>query len=242
MKKNLAFLTLILFYSFANGQNINSNSLPDSSVNTVFYQDTLKSFLIKKDRPYLFNSEMNYRDKSLGNKIIRASLYSITYNTVILSGLVFAPESFSKWENKEEKFKFSSIMNQYKQAFTTPPVVDHDLWMTNYIGHPYQGGFYYNTIRCQGATVLQSSLFSLGRSLLWEYGWEASVEQPSVQDLIVTPIGGILLGEASHLATIEMSKNGFRWYEIVATCILNPSYVVNNKFKFNTVKRWNNVI
>jgi hypothetical protein len=234
VKQTLIILTFILFYSFVNGQNINVNSLPNSSETTIIYPDTLKSFLVKKDPPYLFKSEMSHQDKSFGNKFIRASLFSITYNTIIMSGLVFAPESFSKWENKEEKFKFSSIINQYKQAYTTPPIIDHDLWMTNYIGHPYQGGFYYNTLRCQGGTVLQSSLFCLGRALLWEYGWEASVEQPSVQDLIVTPIGGILVGEASHLATIEMSKNGFRWYEIVATCILNPSYVVNNNFKFNT--------
>lgn len=232
MRQILIMLIFTLSFSFVEGQNV--GMLSDSMAIKADYPDTLKSFLVKKNPPYLFKSEMGHRDKTLVNKLVRSTSYSIIYNSVILSGLVFAPESFSKWENKEEKFKLSSILNQYKQAYTTPPVIDHDLWMTNYLGHPYQGGFYYNTLRCQGATALQSSLFCLYRSLLWEYGWEACVEQPSLQDLFVTPIGGILVGEATHLATIEMSKNGFRWYEIVATCLLNPSYVVNNNFKFNT--------
>jgi len=236
MRRILIVLIFTLSFYFVNGQNV--RAISDSAAVKIEYPDTLKSFLVKKNPPYLFKSEMGHQNKTLANKLLRSTSYSIIYNSVILSGLVFAPESFSKWENKEEKFKLSSILNQYKQAYTTPPVVDHDLWMTNYLGHPYQGGFYYNTLRCQGATVLQSSLFCIYRSLLWEYGWEACVEQPSVQDLFVTPIGGILVGEATHLATIEMSKNGFRWYEIVATCLLNPSYVVNNNFKFNT-KRGN---
>jgi len=43
----------------------------------------------------------------------------------------------------------------------------------------------------------------------------------------------VLVGELSHVATIEMSKHGFRWYEILATCVINPAYALNNKFVFN---------
>ena len=195
--------------------------------------DTLKSFLIKKEPPFLFNANLNYQGKAIGNKILRGCLYSSGYDIVILSALVFAPESISKWENRKEKFKFSSIMNQYKDAYTKPPVIDKDLFITNYAGHPYQGAFYYNTMRSQGSSILQSSLFCLGQAVLWEYGWEACVEQPSIQDLITTPLAGILVGELSHVATIAMSKNGFRWYEIIAVCIINPAYAINNHFKFN---------
>jgi hypothetical protein len=160
-------------------------------------------------------------------------LYSAGYNAVILSGLVFAPESLSKWGNKKEKFSASSIFGQYKSSYTKPPVIDHDLFMTNYLGHPYQGGFYYNSVRSQGASMLQSSVFCLGRALIWEYGWEAGIEQPSIQDLITTPLCGILWGELSHVATISMSKHGFKWYEIAIICAINPAYAINNGFKFN---------
>jgi len=211
-------------------QTVSYTEVPKPS---VFITDTLKSFYIKKDQPFVFNANMNHREKGFGSKIGWGTLYASGYNTIILSGLVFAPESFSKWENKEEKFKFSSIMSQYKSAFTKPPVIDHDLWMTNYLGHPYQGAFYYNTVRCQGASVLQSSLFCIGHSLFWEYGWEAGIEQPSIQDMITTPLGGIIVGELAHVATISMSRNGFKWYEIVAVCAINPSYALNNGFRFN---------
>jgi hypothetical protein len=39
--------------------------------------------------------------------------------------------------------------------------------------------------------------------------------------LIVTPLSGTLLGELSHLATINRSENGFRRYEIILVTGLN---------------------
>lgn len=84
--------------------------------------------------------------------------------------------------------------------------------------------------------MLQSSLFCLGQTLVWEYVWEAGIEQPSIQDLIITPLAGILVGEACHLATIKMSKHGFNTLEKITSCIINPSWVINNKFIFNKKK------
>jgi hypothetical protein len=76
-------------------------------------------------------------------------------------------------------------------------------------------------------------LFGLSQALLWEYGWEAGVEQPSIQDLITTPIGGAIIGEVMHVATLAMGKHGFTWYEIITVCALNPAYALNNGFRFN---------
>ena len=69
------------------------------------------------------------------------------------------------------------------------------------------------------------------QSVVWEYVWEGGLEQPSIQDLIVTPLGGIILGELSHRATLAMRNKGFQWYEIILTCIINPAYALNNGFK-----------
>ena len=148
-----------------------------------------------------------------------------------MTGLVLSPTWLNQWDNLSTKLRVKSMKDQYKNSYTKPPVIDHDMLITNYLGHPYQGGFYYNSIRSQGATVLQSSLFCWAHTLLWEYGWEAGIEQPSIQDLIVTPLAGILVGELSHVATIKMSRNGFTKWEKVAVCIINPSYVINNKFR-----------
>ncbi len=233
MKTYMLFIFLLFSVTRIYAQDIKENLLPDPANISISLPDTLVSFLIKSNPPFLFDANLKNEEKPLCNKIIRANFSCMGYDALFLGILINAPESISKWENKEEKFKFSSIMNQYENSFTKPPVIDKDLFITNYIGHPYQGGYYYNTMRSQGATALESSLFCLGQTLIWEYIWEAGIEQPSIQDLITTPLGGILVGELSHIATLAMSRNGFRWYEIVVSCIINPAYAINNNFKFN---------
>ena len=173
---------------------------------------------------------LKHSDKTFGNKMLRGTGYSLGYNAVIMTALILSPEYISQWDRKEA-FRAASMKAQYKKTFTTAPVRDNDLAVINYIGHPYQGSFYFNTTRSQGALFWQSSLFTILQSTLWEYVWEGGLEQPSIQDLIVTPLGGILLGELSHRATLAMRKNGFQWYEIIATCIINPAYAINNGFK-----------
>jgi hypothetical protein len=213
------------------GQTQIKDSLLISGNSSTIQSDTLKSFIVKKDPPFLYSLNMNHKEKPLFNKIVRGNNYVMGYNAFIMTFLLIVPEAISKW-NKENDLNFPAIGHQYHDSYTTPPVIDHDMFITNYLGHPYQGGFYYNSVRSQGATVLQSSLFCWGQTLLWEYGWEAGLEQPSIQDLIVTPLAGILVGELSHVATIKMSKNGFTKWEKVAVCIINPSYALNNRFKF----------
>lgn len=178
----------------------------------------------------------NHQEDSFGRKALRANRYCVGFNLFMGAYLVAAPEHISKW-NKKEKLNLKHIIHQYGESYSKPPVMDEDMWGINYIGHPYQGGVYFNLIRSQGANFWQSSLFCIGQSLLWEYGWEAGMEQPSIQDLITTPFVGIAVGELSHKATIALSKNGFRWYEAGLVCLLNPSYVINNKIKITRRRR-----
>lgn len=219
----LLFFLFFLIFSSGNAQNqsFDSNSIKDTLSSSKY-----------TNQDYNYSVYFNHQEESFCNKMLRGTKYVVGFNLTMGAYLVIAPENISKW-GKKDKFKMPTIINQYHESFTKPPVIDHDLWYINYIGHPYQGGFYYNTVRAQGASFWQSSLFCIGQSVLWEYGWEAGMEQPSLQDLITTPFIGILVGELSHVATIKLSKNGFRWYEAALVCILNPSYAVNNKFKFN---------
>jgi hypothetical protein len=200
-----------------------------------FINRSQKGLLLLNSKPSLSSNNNLYQGNIDLNKVIGNGLfYSSCLNAVMLSGLFIAPEAFSKWENKKERIKLKSIRNQYEHAYTTPPVIDHDLWITNYIGHPYQGSFYYNSVRCQGASILQSSLFTLVQTFLWEYVWEASIEQPSIQDLITTPLGGIIIGELINYATIAMSEHGITWYKIAIICVINPAYISNNRFRFTS--------
>ncbi len=157
-------------------------------------------------------------------------LYTSAYNTAIGLSLMMSSEHITKW-SKKDKFQLQTMIDQYRTSFTNIPVIDKDLLIINYLGHPYQGAVYYNSLRCQGATVWQSALFSAASSTLWEYVWEAGIEQPSIQDMIITPIAGTLLGELSHVLTVKMSRTGFRWYEKAVVCVINPAFVVNNGFR-----------
>ena len=219
----LLFFLFFLIFSSGNAQNqsFDSNSIKDTLSSSKY-----------TNQDYNYSVYFNHQEESFCNKMLRGTKYVVGFNLTMGAYLVIAPENISKW-GKKDKFKMPTIINQYRESFTKPPVIDHDLWYINYIGHPYQGGFYYNTVRAQGASFWQSSLFCIGQSVFWEYGWEAGMEQPSLQDLITTPFIGILVGELSHVATIKLSKNGFRWYEAALVCIINPSYAINNKFKFN---------
>jgi hypothetical protein len=231
MSRVLTILLLWLIFSNTCSQNYSFGQSGQLQFIIPPHLDTLNSFFVKKHPPYLFTSNLHHKESTLCNKLIRANFYVMGYNIAMGAYLAVCPEYISKW-NKKEKFQMTAIIHQYHESFTKPPVFDKDLFIVNYLGHPYQGGYYYNALRSQGADVWQSSLFCLGQSFLWEYGWEAGMEQPSIQDLFTTPLLGILAGELSHVATIKMSRNGFRWYEIGLVCLINPVYAINNGFKF----------
>lgn len=168
-------------------------------------------------------------DAPAAKKLWRGSCWVYGYNTIAVSLLIALPQKTTLWNLQDVK----SVKPQYKRTFTTPPVLDGDHWYINYVGHPYQGSCYYNALRSQGAKWWQAGLFCAGHSLLWEYVVEGGMEQPSVQDMLVTPIGGSLLGELIHFSTMRMSRNGFKWYEKVFVCVFNPMFALNNGFKTN---------
>ncbi len=140
--------------------------------------------------------------------------------------LMAAPRSVTKWQGDYIQDAFSNL----ERAYTAPPVWDNDIWQLNYAGHPYAGGLYYNTIRAHGGTPFQSLLFSVFISTTWEYVLEATAEQPSIQDLFVTPLAGSAIGELSHQATLKMQKNGYNFIEKVVVTLINPLYIVINGF------------
>jgi len=232
MKQFAILFVVSLFFGMIYSQNqpiCPADSLQDKP-------DTVKSIFLKIEPPTLYSVKLNHFNAPLGNKVLRGVGCSVGFNLMLASFLLIAPDNITMW-GRADKFQLPVIRSQYINSFTKPPVFDHDLWYINYVGHPYQGAFYYNSMRSQGATMFQSSLFCFAQSCLWEYVWEGGMEQPSIQDLIVTPVVGSLVGELSHIATVKMSKNGYTWYEKVIVCFVNPSYVLNNGFKVKHIPR-----
>jgi hypothetical protein len=117
--------------------------------------------------------------------------YFLGYQFVAIGVLYIAPESISGW-SEEDKANYS--FNKWKENVRNP-TWDDDAWWINYITHPYWGAAYYIRGRERGLEPMSAFWFSALLSTLFEFGAEALFEQPSYQDLVVTPIAGALIGE-----------------------------------------------
>ena len=71
---------------------------------------------------------------------------------------------------------------------------DADALEVNAFRHPVHGSIFYLIARANGMNMLESSLYSLGGSWMWEMFCEA--ERPSINDMVYTTLGGMTMGEA----------------------------------------------
>ena len=91
------------------------------------------------------------------------------------------------------------------------PHWDGDNPIFNFVLHPYAGAAYYMGARSAGFNCWGSFVYSFCISnLFWEYGFEAFNEIPSVQDIIITPVVGSLMGEGFYLIKRHIVSNGYR--------------------------------
>lgn len=138
-------------------------------------------------------------------------------------GVVYMlPESVTMWDKSKIKVRyFENVKNK--------PVMDKDPWAVNYIGHPLSGAAFYVFARHKGMSKMKSTAFTVMMSTFyWEYGFEALIEEPSIQDLIITPLLGAVIGEVFYQAILKIDKNdgkvfGSKKYGSVAKVIMNPA-------------------
>ena len=84
---------------------------------------------------------------------------------------------------------------------------DTDHFNTNSVGHPLGGTAYYQIARGNGLGPGAAFLSSVLASTFWEYFVEIP-EHPSLNDLILTPIGGAVIGEASYQLGRYFARSG----------------------------------
>jgi hypothetical protein len=138
-------------------------------------------------------------------------------------GFIYAlPEDVSNWHDR-------NFGQNYVRNIKEGPIVDKDHWFINYIGHPMSGAVYHIVARNAGFSPMQSFGYSAFMStFFWEYGLEAFAETPSIQDLIITPIIGSLMGEVFYRSIQSINKNdGILWGSkrlgSIAKGIMDPS-------------------
>lgn len=103
------------------------------------------------------------------------------------------------------------------------------------------GTSYYMVARANNFTALESLLLSFTASSLWEYFVEYS-EVVSINDQIMTPMGGFVLGETMHqLARLFRSKGrqGGNILHTIAGAILDPATAFHQFLDRNSRKKGN---
>jgi hypothetical protein len=146
--------------------------------------------------------------------------------------IALLPEDLSGWE--KGTWERGQLLDKWKENVKAGPVWDRDKWYINYIGHPYFGGVYYQAARKSGYNQWNSFTYSfLMSTFYWEYGLEAFAETPSIQDLVVTPVGGWVYGEWAHNKEKEIRRNGnlamgSEFWGSVALFLLDPVGVVDD--------------
>jgi hypothetical protein len=144
---------------------------------------------------------------------------------VVAAGIIYTmPQSVSGWSAEEKK---NSIKNYFNNL--GDPVIDKDKLYINYVLHPYWGATYYIRGRERGLDKLSAFAYSALISAMYEFGIECFFEKPSIQDLIVTPVAGSLLGAFlfEPLRDSIKRKQELRWYDHVAMVVTDPLGVLS---------------
>lgn len=121
---------------------------------------------------------------------MRDTRYFVGYQVVSIAVLYAMPEDVTGWTDEQKEGYSLSVWWDN----VTHPQIDSDDFYLNYILHPYWGAAYFVRARERGYGEWQSFGYSALMSSLYEFGAEALFEEPSIQDIIVTPVLGSLLG------------------------------------------------
>lgn len=141
-------------------------------------------------------------------------------NTATLSGafvgtllvLECLPEDATSW-NRAELQDVPLFKRWHNHVVKKGPEWDHDKFYFNYILHPYAGAAYFMAARSCGFNFWRSALYgSIISTVGWEFGIEAFMERPSIQDIFITPIAGSLIGEGFYWTKRWLVDNDYRLF------------------------------
>ncbi len=146
---------------------------------------------------------------------------------VEIIGLNFGVWGFHRYLSGEPwaDISMESIKNNFKNGFEW----DVDGYLINQFWHPYHGANYFNSARSNGLSFWESAPYAFGGSLMWEYFMEN--ETPSYNDIVNTPVSGIILGEISHRVSNLILDDGSRGFERFlrefSATLINPMQGLN---------------
>ena len=155
----------------------------------------------------------------------RDTAFFLGYQLLAAGVWFLTPESVSKWTTEQRK---TSLQQWWENV--QHPQWDPDNWYVNYLGHPYFGAIAYVRARERRFGAFGGFWYAALISGLYEFGIEALFERPSYQDLIVTPVGGLLLGALLFEPIREyiQGKPQLRWYDHLTLAVTDPLGTANS--------------
>lgn len=161
------------------------------------------------------------------------------FPAVEIVGLNFGIWAYSRYLTSEgwSAISWESIKNNFRNGFEW----DLDGYLMNQFMHPYHGSNYFNLARSNGLEFWESAPYAVGGSLMWEYFMEN--EPPSYNDIVNTPITGIILGEISFRVSnliIDESTFGFeRFLREFTSTLIDPMQGFNRLIRGDMWKSGN---
>jgi hypothetical protein len=158
----------------------------------------------------------------------RDTAFFLGYQGVVAGILYLLPESETQWTAEQKR---TSMRRWWENV--QHPTWDEDTWYVNYLGHPYFGAIAYTRARERRLGAFGAFWYAALLSGLYEFGIEALFEQPSYQDLIVTPMAGALLGALLFEPIREhiQGKPERQWYDHVTLALTDPLGTANSMFE-----------
>lgn len=209
----MAFLSFLCFPFPGDCQNYqegcNFESIEVRAVDSIGIM-TISEDTIKKIPSNLYEQDYSTNGKCYDWKrlwINTATLCGAFVGTLFV--LECLPEDATSW-NRAELQDVPLFKRWRNHVIKKGPEWDHDKFYFNYILHPYAGAAYFMAARSCGFNFWQSLLYcSLISNVGWEFGIEAFMERPSIQDLFITPLVGSVIGECFYKLKRKIVANGY---------------------------------
>ncbi len=192
------------------------DTVPDAAPprETVFPVNTLHPVERPVESIYCFpdrNTSLTFSHPDWKRMWINAGVLTGCY-VAALFVLEMLPEDATNW-NRAEFYHVPLWTRWRKHVLREGPEWDHDNPIFNFVLHPYSGAAYFMAARSCGFNFWGSLLFSTFISTVcWEFGIEAFMEQPSYQDIFVTPLVGAVMGEGFFRVKRYLVANDFQLF------------------------------
>lgn len=188
-------------------------SLPEAGQATIdtSYVGALRPMMSKGTIPSIYSLPYSMRGSA-------KDWHRMWVNTAVFAGafvgtllvLECLPEDATSW-NRAALQQDPPQKRWFQNVFKRGPEWDHDNPIFNYVLHPYAGAVYFMSARSCGFNFYQSLLYSACISTIgWEFGIEACMERPSIQDIFITPLVGSAIGEMFYKLKRHIVSNDYR--------------------------------